>query len=65
MILKKLLNYCQINEILAKFVLNDLFLLLWYYMVNYQSNYRRHNYSLKMLSNNSEDTFHLLSLRFY
>jgi len=38
---------------------------LWYYMVNYQSNYRGHNYSLKMLSNNSEDTFHLLSLRFY
>jgi len=34
-------------------------------MVNYQSHYIRYNYSFKMLSNNSKDTSHLLSLLFY
>ena len=38
---------------------------LFYYTVNHRSNYIRHNYSAKMLSNNFKDTFHLLSLLFY
>lgn len=38
---------------------------LFYYTVTYQFHYIGHNYSVKMLSNNFKDTFHLLSLLFY